>query len=115
MANDSAAAVDFVSFLPAVVYYYSHDGRDLWCRRPYGFFFSSAELAEKFLLRMGSEFDLSLVGIDRGVLMSPTFLDGLRQLQVNRLFLDPEYDAATGDVTGKILRLEEERGSTPRA
>jgi hypothetical protein len=115
MAHDSAAAVDFVSFLPEVVYYYSHDGRDLWCRRPYGFFFSSSELAQKFLARMGSEFDLSLVGIDRGVMMAPLFLDGLRRLQVSRLFIDPEIDEATGDVIGKILRLEEELGSTPRA
>ena len=109
------ATVDFVSFLPPVVYYYSHDGRDLWCRRPYGFFFSSSESAQKFLSHLGSEFDLSLVGIDRAVLMSPSFLDGLRLLQVNRLFIDPSYDEATGDITGKILRLEEELGSTPRA
>jgi hypothetical protein len=103
---DEVPHVDFVSYLPEVVYYYTGDGSDLWCRRPYTFFFSSEERASRFLGQLGSAHPLTLLGIDRKVLLSPEFLTGLRRMQVTRIFLDPELDAGTGDVAGRVLRLE---------
>ena len=35
---------DVFAILPDVVWYLTQNGRDMWCRVPYGFFFSSAEL-----------------------------------------------------------------------
>jgi hypothetical protein len=108
---DEAPPVDFVSYLPEVLYYYTRDGSDLWCRRPYTFFFSSEERAARFLGRMGSEHPLTLLGIERKVVLMPDFLEGMRRLQVSRIFIDPELDEGTGDVTGRILRLEAPAGS----
>ena len=108
---DEAPHVDFVSYLPEVMYYYTRDGSDLWCRCPYTFFFSSEERASRFLGRMGSEHVLTLLGIERKAMLSPGFLEGLRRLQVTRIFLDPELDEDTGDVSGRILRLEAAPGS----
>ena len=36
---------DVFAILPDVVWYLTQNGRDMWCRVPYGFFFSSAEAA----------------------------------------------------------------------
>lgn len=108
---DEPAPVDFVSYLPAVLYYYTRDGSDLWCRRPYTFFFSSQERAASFLAGLGSEHALTLLGIERAAVLSPEFLGGLRRLQVSRVFLDPEFDARTGDVSGRVLRLEAPGGA----
>lgn len=108
---DETPHVDFISYLPPVVYYYTRDGSDLWCRRPYTFFFSSEERASRFLGQMGSEHTLTLLGIEPKVLLAPEFLSGLRRLQVSRIFIDPELDAETGDVSGRILRLEAPAGS----
>jgi hypothetical protein len=46
------------------------------------------------------------IGVKRGDLLSPDGLDGVRRLGVTRLFIDPSIDATSGDVVGKILRLE---------
>jgi hypothetical protein len=35
-------------------------------------------------------------------------LAAMRQLRVTRIFVDPEIDPQTGDVFGKILRIEAE-------
>jgi hypothetical protein len=97
---------DFVAFLPEVVWYLTESGQDMWCRKPYGFLFTSSEAAERFAQEMGSRHELVPIGVGRGDLMSPTALDGVRGLGVTRLFLDPQIDPTTGDVVGQILRLE---------
>ena len=97
---------DFVSYLPAVLYYYTGDGSDLWCRRPYTFFFSSEERASRFLAQLGSAHPLTLLGVEREVVLRPEFLAGLRRLQVSRIFIDPEIDATSGDVVDQNVDLE---------
>jgi hypothetical protein len=97
---------DFISYFPEIVWYLTGDGSNMWCRRPYGFLFTTAEAASAFASASASEFDLSPIGVQRGDLLSPDGLDGVRRLGVTRLFIDPSIDAASGDVSGKILRLE---------
>lgn len=77
----------------------------MWCRRPYGFWFSSDEAAVAFANAMGVA-ELTPIGIDSGDLFTEQALDGLREMDVTRIFLDPQIDAASGDVHGKILRIE---------
>ena len=98
---------DFVSFLPDVVWYLTADGQDMWCRRPYAFFFSSAEAASRFAVAMDTRFPLVPTGIASKELVSGDGVAALRALLVTRVFLDPEIDPATGDVFGKILRFED--------
>lgn len=77
----------------------------MWCRRPYGFLFSTGEAAETFANAMGTGEALFAVGLDAGALISDEMLSGLRDSEVTRLFIDPSIDAESGDVHGKILRL----------
>lgn len=98
--------LDFVSFLPEVVWYLTSNGSDMWCRRPYGFFFTTREQAEAFALEMKTAFDLVPIGVARKDLLSDDTLAGLRRLEVTRIFVDPRVDGATGEVFGRILRLE---------
>ncbi len=98
--------VDFVSYFPEVVWYLTVDGSNMWCRRPYGFLFTTSEAATAFAQTSGSTFDLSPIGVQRKDLLSPDGLDGVRKLGVTRLFIDPSIDATSGDTVGKILRLE---------
>lgn len=98
---------DFISFLPPIVWYLTAHGTDMWCRRPYGFLFSTREAAEAFVIQVGSEFDLVPIGISSLEVVSDAGLAGLRQLALTRLFLDPQIEADTGDVVGTILRLED--------
>ena len=39
---------DLVDVLPARIWYLTSNGQDMWCRRPYGFLFSSGEAAQTF-------------------------------------------------------------------
>ena len=94
-----------VDFLPARIWYLTSNGTDMWCRRPYGFLFSSGQGAETFAKAMGTGDDLFAVGLDAGALISSELLDGLRNTAVTRLFIDPAIDPESGDVFGKILRL----------
>lgn len=94
-----------MSFLPPRVWHLTSNGTDLWCRRPYSFFFSSDEAASKFAQAIGVG-ELWPIGLDASAVMSEEFLSALRDLDVTRIFLDPEIDPASGDVHGKILRLE---------
>lgn len=113
-APDSAAAdaadivqvPDFVSYLAEQVWYLTESGREMWCRRPYGFFFSSSEAAARFAESMGSAFALTPIGIQSKELVSSEGIAGLRRLGVTRLFIDPSIDPQSGDVFGKILRIE---------
>jgi len=94
-----------VEFLPPRIWYLTSNGNDMWCRRPYGFLFSTGPAAESFAKELGHDETLFAVGLDVGALISDALLDGLRNSAVTRLFVDPAIDPATGDVFGKILRL----------
>jgi hypothetical protein len=102
MSEDVSQLVDL---LPPRIWYLTSNGQDMWCRRPYGFLFSSGEAAETFAKAMGTGEELFAIGLDAGALISNEMLDGLRNTAVTRIFIDPQIDAETGDVHGKILRL----------
>ena len=94
-----------VDILPPRIWYLTSNGQDMWCRRPYGFLFSSGESAETFAHAMGTGETLFAVGLDAGHVLSDALLGGLRDSAVTRLFIDPQIDPASGDVFGQILRL----------
>src|SRR5688572_29482480 len=94
-----------VDTLPPRIWYLTSNGSDMWCRRPYGFLFSSGQAAETFAKAMGTGEELFAIGIDVGNLISDAMLEGFRNTAVTRLFIDPAIDPDSGDVHGKILRL----------
>src|ERR1700753_847693 len=94
-----------VERLPPRIWYLTSNGTDMWCRRPYGFLFSTGPAAEAFAEAMGTGEELFAVGLDAGALISNEVLDGLRNTAVTRIFVDPSIDPASGDVFGQILRL----------
>ncbi len=104
MAEDLSLQA-LVDLLPPRIWYLTSNGSDMWCRRPYGFLFSSGEAAETFAKAMGQGEQLFAIGLDSGALITDEMLGGLRATAVTRLFVDPEIDPASGDVHGKILRL----------
>lgn len=93
--------------LPPRIWYLTSNGVDMYCRRPYGFWFSTGEAAEQFAAEMGSEYGLIAVGYETSVVLAAPALEAMRELQVTRIFLDPKIDPDTGDVFGTILRLSE--------
>ena len=103
--SDEVTFQQLVDLLPARIWYLTSNGQDMWCRRPYGFLFSTGEAAQTFAKAMGTGEDLFAIGLDAGALMSDDMLSGLRNSAVTRLFIDPQIDADTGDVHGQILRL----------
>jgi hypothetical protein len=103
--SDDLSLAQLVDLLPPRIWYLTSNGSDMWCRRPYGFLFSTGQAAEAFAHAMGTGEELFAVGVDAGALISDAMLDGLRATAVTRLFVDPAVDATTGDVLGKILRL----------
>ncbi len=104
MAED-VTMQQLVELLPPRIWYLTSNGNDMWCRRPYGFLFSTGQAAETFAKAMGTGEELFAVGLDAGNLMTDEILSGLRNSAVTRLFIDPQIDPANGDVHGKILRL----------
>lgn len=94
-----------IELLPPRIWYLTSNGQDMWCRRPYGFLFSTGQAAESFAKAMGNGEELFAVGLDAGALLNDDMLSGLRNTAVTRLFIDPAIDEASGDVHGKILRL----------
>jgi hypothetical protein len=98
---------ELISFLPPVVWYLTSNGRDMWCRSPYGFFFSSAEAASAFAAAQAPTLELTPIGVASIELISSAGARSLRQQAVTRVFIDPQIDSASGDVFGKILRIEE--------
>jgi hypothetical protein len=94
-----------VELLPPRIWYLTSNGQDMWCRRPYGFLFSTGQAAEAFARAMGTDEQLFAIGIDAGALLSDEVLGGLRSTAVTRLFIDPAVDPDSGDVHGQILRL----------
>ena len=103
--SDDVTMDKLVEMLPPRSWYLTSNGNDMWCRRPYGFLFSSGQSAETFARAMGTGEELFAVGIDAGALISDEELDGLRHSAVTRIFIDPAIDSTSGDVYGKILRL----------
>jgi hypothetical protein len=102
---DDVTLEKLVELLPPRIWYLTSNGGDMWCRRPYGFLFSTGQGAETFAKQMGTGEELFAVGIDAGALISDEVLDGLRHSAVTRIFIDPAIDANSGDVYGQILRL----------
>lgn len=103
--SEDVTMQQLVDTLPPRIWYLTSNGQDMWCRRPYGFLFSSGQSAEEFAKAMGTGEELFAVGLDAGNLINDEMLDGLRNSAVTRLFIDPSIDPANGDVHGKILRL----------
>ena len=103
---DAVATLDqLLAALPPHIWYLTSNGTDMWCRRPYGFLFTSGPAAEAFAAGMGTNEALFAIGVDTSALLGAPILEGLRASAVTRLFVDPEIDAHTGDVHGTILRL----------
>jgi hypothetical protein len=103
--SDDVTLQQLVELLPPRIWYLTSNGSDMWCRRPYGFLFSTGQAAETFAKAMGTGEELFALGMEAGALMNDEVLAGLRDTAVTRLFIDPSYDVGTGDVHGKILRL----------
>jgi hypothetical protein len=103
--SDDVTMEQLVALLPPRIWYLTSNGQDMWCRRPYGFLFSTGQAAEAFAAAMGTGGELFAIGLDVGAMLSDEVLGGLRSSAVTRLFIDPAVDAETGDVHGKILRL----------
>jgi hypothetical protein len=103
--SEDVTLQQLVDTLPPRIWYLTSNGQDMWCRRPYGFLFSSGQSAEAFAKAMGTGEELFAVGLDAGAFISDEMLAGLRNSAVTRLFIDPAIDPANGDVHGKILRL----------
>jgi hypothetical protein len=96
---------ELITALPERIYYLTSTGRDMWCRRPYGFFFTSIEDATRFAEEM-SELSLTPIGVAAREVFSDDGVAALRKLELQRVFIDPRRDAETGDVFGTILRIE---------
>ncbi|MCX5745518.1 MAG: hypothetical protein NT062_23825 [Proteobacteria bacterium] len=105
MTEPDVTMKELMDVLPPRIWYLTSNGQDMWCKRPYGFLFSTGPSAESFALAMGNGEELFAVGLDVGNLMNDQMLAGLRDSAVTRLFLDPAIDPTSGDVFGKILRL----------
>jgi hypothetical protein len=105
MSAEDLSLHQLVELLPPRIWYLTSNGQDMWCRRPYGFLFSSGQAAEAFAQAMGNDEALFAIGLDAGALISDEVLAGLRNSAVTRLFIDPAVDPDSGDVHGKILRL----------
>ena len=103
--SEDVSLRELVDLLPPRIWYLTSNGQDMWCRRPYGFLFSTGQAAEAFAQAMGTGEQLFAIGLDAGALISDDVLAGLRSTAVTRLFIDPAIDPDTGDVHGKILRL----------
>lgn len=103
--SEDVTLQQLVDTLPPRIWYLTSNGQDMWCRRPYGFLFSSGQSAEAFATAMGTGEELFAVGLDAGAFMSDEMLSGLRNSAVTRIFIDPSIDPDNGDVHGKILRL----------
>ena len=101
---------DFLRVLPDRVWYLTSTGQDMWCRRPYGFFFTSGPAAERFAASMGTELSLSPIGVASKELVSKEGIEAMRSMGVVRIFVDPSVDPGSGEVFGTILRIEMEPG-----
>jgi hypothetical protein len=96
---------DFMAILTDRVWYLTRNGRDMWCRPPHGFFFTSSEAANAFAASIGTALDLAPIAIASKELVSAEGIAAMRDLDVTRIFVDPKLDPETGDVFGPILRI----------
>lgn len=96
---------DFVALLTDRVWYLTRSGRDMWCRPPHGFFFTSSEGARAFAAAIGTKLELAPIAIASKELVSAEGTAAMRDLDVTRIFVDPKLDPETGDVFGTILRI----------
>jgi len=103
--TDPVPHEDLLASLPARIWYLTSNGSDMWCRRPYGFLFSTGEGAEAFATAMGTGEKLFAVGSETRAFLTEAILSGLRDTAVTRIFVDPSIDPDSGDVHGTILRL----------
>ena len=103
--TETLPLAQLISYLPPQIWYLTSDGGDMWCKRPYGFLFSTGEAAESFAKSMGTAEALFAVGIDSSALLSDEILVTFREQELTRLFVDPAIDPESGDVFGAILRL----------
>jgi hypothetical protein len=100
-----AEVPDFHAILTERVWYLTQTGRDMWCRPPHGFFFTSSEAATAFAAAIGTALELAPIAIASKELVSAEGIAAMRDLDVTRIFVDPKLDPATGDVYGPILRI----------
>ena len=100
---------DFVSILTEKIWYLTRSGRDMWCRPPHGFFFTTSDAATAFAAAIGTELELAPIAIASKELVSTEGIAAMRELEVTRIFVNPTFDPATGDVFGTIIRI----GATP--
>jgi len=105
MSSAPVSLEELAIALPPRIWYLTSNGTDMWCRRPYGFWFSDGEAAERFAGQLGSDYGLSAIGTDTRDFLGEAVLTALRDMQVTRIFLDPSIDPESGDVFGTILRL----------
>lgn len=104
-SHDPLSPEDLAAVLPARIWHLTTNGQDMWCRPPYGFWFSSGQAAEAFAAQVGSDHALTAVGVDASDVLGEPALAAMRDQHVTRIFLDPQIDPESGDVFGKILRL----------
>src|SRR5262249_23612037 len=102
---DEVTLERLVELLPPRIWYLTSNGQDMWCRRPYGFLFSTGPAAEAVAAAVGTRGAPFAVGLGAGAPISDEILAGLRNTAVTRLFIDPAIDPDSGDVHGQILRL----------
>ena len=105
-STEAVKLPDFVAYLPEQIWYLTSSGQEMWCRRPYGFFFSTSDAAVAFAATLGSAFELTPIGVNSKELVSSEGVDAMRRLGVHRIFIDPRIDPQSGDVFGRILRIE---------
>ena len=69
----------------------------MWCRRPYGFFFSSSDAAAKFAVAMQTSFELTPIGIESRQLVSSDAVEAMRQQEITRQMLELTASRLTGE------------------
>ena len=106
MAGGDSTKGGLLAYLPDRVFYLTVSGQEMWCRRPYAFFFTTSDAATTFATAMKTEFPLSPIGVAAKDLVSKTGMEAMRQLEITRIFIDPAVDPDSGDVFGTILRVE---------
>ena len=74
--TEDVSLTQLVELLPPRIWYLTSNGQDMWCRRPYGFLFSTGEIAEGFARAMGTGEELFAIGVDAGAMISDAMLSG---------------------------------------
>lgn len=64
---DEVTLQALIELLPPRIWYLTSNGQDMWCRRPYGFLFSTGQTAEAFAAAMGTgeQLDVGAIGVRR--------------------------------------------------